>query len=188
MKKTRMVSAGIAFVLAINFSLHAQTTTISIQSLHSASADDLSVMLQAIEETTPLPAESFPRGATFWSAKNINYPPLPSNINNLPAWNLGGGNWLLADQDFDYAALEQQNAAMHMLSRAMGLEMDSQEVADSSYTIEINGLWLEIAGVSNGAAWFNLHNSTNQVYAIWSTTDLLAGGMWQRKYGRRIQR
>ncbi len=132
-------------------------------------------MLQAIEETTPLTAESVPRGAMFWSAQYINYPPLPSNINNLPAWNLGGGNWLLADQDFDYAALEQQNAAMHMLSKAMGLEMDSQEVDDNSYTIDTNGLWLEIAGVSNGAAWFNLHNSTNQVYAIWSTTDLLVG-------------
>ncbi len=132
-------------------------------------------MLQAIEETTPLPAESFPRGATFWSAKNINYPPLPSNINNLPAWNLGGGNWLLADQDFDYAALEQQNTAMHMLSRAMGLEMDNQDIAGSSYTIDTNGLFLEITGINSGAAWFNLHNSTNQVYAIWSTTDLLAG-------------
>ncbi len=127
-----------------------------------------------LEATTPLPAESVPRGATFWSAKNINYPPLPSNINNLPAWNLGGGNWLLADQDFDYAALEQQNTAMHMLSRAMGLEMDNQDIAGSSYTMDTSGLWLEIAGVSNGAAWFNLHNSTNQIYAILSTTDLLA--------------
>jgi hypothetical protein len=131
-------------------------------------------MLQAVEATTPLPAESVPQSGTFWSAQNINDPPFPSNINNLPAWDFGGGNWLLADQDFDYAALEQQMAAMRMLSRAMGLEMDNQEVADNSYTIDPNGLWLEITGVSNGAAWFNLHNSTNQVYAIWNTTDLLA--------------
>jgi hypothetical protein len=174
MKKTQAVSAGIAFVLAITFSLHAQTTTVSIQSLRSASAGNLEVMLQAVEATTPLPAESVPQSGTFWSAQNINDPPFPSNINNLPAWDFGGGNWLLADQDFDYAALEQQMAAMRMLSRAMGLEMDNQEVADNSYTIDPNGLWLEITGVSNGAAWFNLHNSTNQVYAIWNTTDLLA--------------
>lgn len=43
-----------------------------------------------------------------------------------------------------------------------------------SYTIDTNGLWLEITGVSNGAAWFNLYNATNQIYAIWSTTNLLA--------------
>jgi hypothetical protein len=152
MKKTLAGLAGIAFVLAIIFSLHAQTTTISIQSLRSASAGDLEVMLQAIEETTPVPAESVPWGAIFWSAQNISFPPLPSNINNLPAWDLGGGNWLLADQDFDYAALEQQNAAMHMLSKAMGLEMDSQVGDGGNYVIDTNGLWLEITGVSNGAA------------------------------------
>jgi hypothetical protein len=84
-----VVLAGIAFVLAIAFILHAQTTTISIQSLRSASAGDLEVMLLAVEATTPLPAESVPRGATLWSAQYINHPPLPSNINNLPAWDLG---------------------------------------------------------------------------------------------------
>ena len=31
-----------------------------------------------------------------------------------------------------------------------------------------------MTGVSNGAAWFNLYNATNQIYAIWSTTNLLA--------------
>ena len=56
----------------------------------------------------------------------------------------------------------------------MGLEMDSQDVAGSSYTIDTNGLYLEVAGVSNGSAWFNLHNASNQVYAVWSTTNLLA--------------
>jgi len=174
MNKLYGTLAGAVLALTFGSVSLAQTASMSIQSLRSVSAGDLEVMLQA---TTPLPAESVPQGATFWSAQNINFPPLPSNINNLPAWNLGGGNWLLADQDFDYVALEQQNAAMHMLSRANGLEMDSQEVAGSSYMIDTNGLYLEVAGVSNGSAWFNLHNASNQVYAIWSTTDLLAD--WQ---------
>jgi hypothetical protein len=34
---------------------------------------------------------------------------------------------------------------------------------------------LEPTGVSNGQAYLNLHNATNQVYAIWSTTNLLVG-------------
>ena len=33
---------------------------------------------------------------------------------------------------------------------------------------------LEPAGVSNGQAYLNLYNATNQVYAIWSTTNLLS--------------
>ena len=42
-------------------------------------------------------------------------------------------------------------------------------------TFDTNQLWLEITNVANGLACFNLHNSTNQVYAVWGTTDLLAG-------------
>ena len=40
-----------------------------------------------------------------------------------------------------------------------------------------NGLWLEITNVANGWSYFNLHNGTNFVYAILSTTSL-AGGSW----------
>ena len=36
-----------------------------------------------------------------------------------------------------------------------------------------NGLWIQITNASNGWAYFNLHNATNQVYAIKTTTDIL---------------
>lgn len=42
-----MVWAGIAFVLAINFTLHAQSAVRSI------SANDLTTMLEAVEQTMP---------------------------------------------------------------------------------------------------------------------------------------
>jgi hypothetical protein len=42
----------------------------------------------------------------------------------------------------------------------------------SSYSIDTNSLWLEITNVANGGSYLNLHNGTNQVYAIWSTTNL----------------
>lgn len=41
------------------------------------------------------------------------------------------------------------------------------------YTPPTNGLWLEITNIANGWSYLNLHNATNQVYAIWSTTNLL---------------
>jgi len=172
MKKTQMVSAGIAFVLAINFSLHAQTTPLSIQSLRSASAGDWEAMLQTLAATTPLPTESVPPSGTFYSAQNPNWPPLPCNIHNVPVWNLGNDCYLLDDVDVDYSApLKQTQSGMRMMG------MESSDTSDSpTYTFPTNGLWLEIAGISNGTAWFNLHNATNQVYAILSQTDLTVPG------------
>ena len=51
-----------------------------------------------------------------------------------------------------------------------------------SYTIDTNQLWLEITNIASGWTHLNLHSGTNaftpgQVYAIWTTTDLLTG--WQ---------
>ncbi len=46
--------------------------------------------------------------------------------------------------------------------------------------IDPSRLWLEITNVFAGSAFVNLHNATNQVYAIWSTTNLsLRFGLWQ---------
>ena len=41
-----------------------------------------------------------------------------------------------------------------------------------SYLLTPATLWLEITNVLGGVAHLNLHNATNQVYAIWSTTNL----------------
>jgi len=129
-------------------------------------------MLQTLEATTPLPAESVPQPGTFYSAQHPNWPPLPCNIHNVPVWNLGNNCYLLDDVDVDYSALlEQTQGGMRMMG------MESSDTNDSpTHTFPTNELWLEITGVSNGAAWFNLHNATNQVYAILSMTDLTVPG------------
>ena len=44
----------------------------------------------------------------------------------------------------------------------------------SSYTFDKNLLWVEMMNVSNRTSYLNLHNATNQVYAIWTKTDLFA--------------
>lgn len=44
--------------------------------------------------------------------------------------------------------------------------------SDASYSFNTNLLWLQITNVFNGTASANLHRATNQVYAIWSTTNL----------------
>ena len=57
--------------------IHAQTTAKAIQAV---SVDDMAVVLQAIEETTPVAAESVPRYGLFYSAQMPMGPPLPGSM------------------------------------------------------------------------------------------------------------
>jgi len=80
----------------------------------------------------------------------------------------------------------QANQQARATMRAMGMDVpspgdggDSGDGGDYSpmYSggtpIDTNALWLEITNVSGGWSYLNLHNATNQVYAIWTTTNLL---------------
>ncbi len=82
-------------------------------------------------------------------------------------------------------ALIQTTVASQQM-RAMGMDVPSPGGAGGGsggsgdysgsyvpYMFNTNGLWLEITNVSNGLSYLNLHHATNQVYAIWSTTNLL---------------
>ncbi|MGD0207197.1 MAG: hypothetical protein ABSC89_06295 [Verrucomicrobiota bacterium] len=80
------------------------------------------------------------------------------------------------------------NQQVWTMARAMGMDVPSPGSDGGSgdgsdytssyvpYIFDTNGLWLEITGVSNGQVDLNLHNPTNEVYAIWCTTNLL--GNW----------
>ncbi len=132
-------------------------------------------MLQAVEATTPVPAESAPRGGTFYSAQFPNWPPLPGNIHNVPVWNLSNGSYLLDDLDVNYS---QQPLNSSMMAGGMSaMDAPSPDDGGSAYTFDTNQLWLEITNVSGGLAYLNLYNPTDQVYAVWSATNLLTG--WQ---------
>lgn len=156
-------------IASSNF-VHAQTTTVSIQSLRSNSADDMAVMLQAVEAATPLPATNVPSVGTFYSAKNPNLPPMPGNVFGLDAWDLDGGYFLLDD-------LNVSNTSSGLGMRAVSASLESADPLESGYEAPIygsNDLWLEITGMSNSTACFNLHGTTDIVYEVWSKTDLLA--------------
>jgi hypothetical protein len=180
MKKTLVVSVGIAFVFATSFILRAQETAITVNSIRAASAGDLSPMLEAVEATTPLPAESVPPYGTFYSALHANWAPFPANVNNVPAWNLGDGVWLLDDLD------QPQGQMRTMAGNLMAVDVPSPGdggntggnnnscIFTSAYTIDTNRLFLEITGVNNSVASFNLYNASNQVYAIASKSNLLS--------------
>ena len=72
---------------------------------------------------------------------------------------------------------------MRTMAGAMGVPMPGDGGGDSgggdvtnnytNYTWDTNQLWLQITNVSNNTTFANLHNGTNQVYAIWGTTNLV---------------
>jgi len=176
-------------IIALVSLVHGQTTTISIQSLHSASAEDLAVMLQAIEETTPLSAESVAPWGTFWSVQNLNWPPLPGNINNVPAWDLGGDVYLLDDLDVDYVELQRESAAKGApMPGGGGGSTNSYDGYGSSFQAQVfttNDLWLQIDGVTNDGTGLTvtltIHtpwNDTNLTHDLLYTTSLASPVNW----------
>src|SRR5581483_3284549 len=187
MKFYRTFGALLFLVIPISMAPFAQAQTPS----GWTGSPNLPLFLQTLEQTTPVPPDSVPPLGSFWSAQFPPgtpgvLPPLPGNLNHLPAWDLGNGNWLLADQNFDYSALTQQPAGLRGLN--MSLEFESgADYASDGYLFDTNALWLELTNISGGWSYLNLRNGTNMVYAIWSTTNLAtttchitpaAGTMW----------
>ena len=70
------------------------------------------------------------------------------------------------------AQMMRETAAMFGLDMPM-LDSGTEYSANFAYSFDTNALWLEITNVSNGYSYYNLHNATNLVYAILTTTNLL---------------
>jgi hypothetical protein len=184
------LAAGI--LTAFTLILHAQTTALPVQggagsTVDWSSASDMQVLLQAVEMTPTVPADSTPRYGTFYSAQHAPgtrsaWPPLPGNPYNLPVWNLGDGVYLLADEQWNYSPpLMSSSLASGGMMATDGMgppPFDTGDGGDDSniftnfYTLPTNGLWLEMTNVANGFACLNLHGATDAVYEVLSKTDL----------------
>ena len=131
--------------------------------------------------------------------------PCPPQDLTLPIYQIAEGQYLVdatggqasvstrsANSTVAAALAAQADAVVNLISRiqeaeftrefarAFGFEDEfdtSDPVSPMAPLYDPAGLWLEITSVSNGVSHFNLHNATNQVYAIWTTTNLLTG--WQ---------
>ena len=165
-------------VVLIGAGLFVSLNLLHATPLRSSTTAGLSALVAAVSQTEPIPAEEVPPVGTFYSAQNPGSAPFPFNFQALPAWNLGNGMWLLDDLDADMVA--QRSTMSRAIS--MGAPMPGDGGGDSgggdvtnnyvSYTWDTNQLWLAISNVSNNTTFANLHNGTNQVYAIWGTTNL----------------
>ena len=73
----------------------------------------------------------------------------------------------------------QENQLASDLSAMFGSDTTNSNIGSENfssltdYLWDTNQLWLEVTNVSNGWSYLNLHNATNYVYAIWTTTNLL---------------
>jgi len=158
--------------------LHAQETPFQSQSIN-----DIDAILQAIEATTPLPAESATNGSNFYSAQHSPtseepWPPLPGDVLGLDVWPLGDGIFLLDDRDLDYSALSG--------GRMQSMSMDPNDPGDGdtngyapnslpAFTPTTNDLWLQIIGKTNTTAYLVIHppwNVTNGIWGLYFTTNL----------------
>ena len=124
-------------------------------------------------------SNSIPLFGNFYFAQNYGItpatgldafgPPLPADLRpDLPLYSLGNGNYVIDDYGVDYAA---QSAAMSR-SGMMGMGEDDSGGMTPMFSFSTDGLWLEMTGVTNGLAYLDLNNATNQVYEILTKTNL----------------
>lgn len=148
---------------------------------------DLEVMLQALEATTPTPAESLPFSGTFWSAQHapgsaMAWPPLPGNILGLAAWSLGNGVYLLNDTNVDYDELRAEREAAAALAAASAPRMRTSMMASSlsssyaySNPVYLTNMAAIPSGSGNVTASLSITGGTNFVpYDILMSTNLAA--------------
>src|SRR6266436_459436 len=126
-KKALLGGAG----LAASFCLfQAGQATASAQSI---SADDWAAMIQAVQQTTPTAPELLPVTGAFYSAQFRFWPPMPTDVNQVPAWSLGDGIWLLADQNLDYDQIAADSALLSAGAGSPFSMMASSLVSSYSY-------------------------------------------------------
>ena len=187
MKRIKNLLGGVFVVILLNFA-YAQPIAAPIW---STSTSDLAVMLQAVEATTPVAAESVPGANAYYSAQNPTWPPLPGNINNVPVWSLGDGAVLLDDLDINYSQQPLNSSMMAGGMSAMDVPSPGDGGDGGTNSYKSNGssfvppdygtnLWIAQVDMVSGNLTGVLSNSQADVeYEIQSLTDLTqAGADW----------
>jgi hypothetical protein len=102
-----LAELGGRFSTALGFRSSATTSDSTASSVTEAEDWYLirDVLLQMMDEITPTPGSDTPITGTFYSAQYPDWPPLPGNFLQIPAWNISDNIWLLDDRQVDYSAL-----------------------------------------------------------------------------------
>jgi hypothetical protein len=184
--------------------LHAQNKAITIQLAQEDSIVSATADAQGLELVPPDQIPRFGTfWVVSGEQPPAPLPFLPYDPASTPVFSLGTDGQFLVDGTTNVGGASatvlaaQADAVVNLIDRVQTTEANRQMRAmamdvpspgdggndggsnnyssfTSSYTIDTNGLWLEITNVSNGLACLNLHNSTDEVYEVWSKIDLLA--------------
>jgi len=198
---SRKVSTKVAALIVLGTLLHAQTATVS------PPPDSIVQVTAEAQGLEPVASADLPSGGTFWLVTSNGIaapsPCPPGNLSDFPVYLMADGIYLV-DETVGQVVTNEENSTIESalaaqadsvtglinqvqdaqfnqdLALAFGfdMEMDSSSSFAPMFAVtDPTALWLEITNVSNGWSYFNLHNGTNFVYAILSTTSL-AGGTW----------
>ena len=139
-------------------------------------------MLQALEQTAPLPASQLPEEARgFYSVQNPDWPPLPGDLLGLNVWPLGNGLFALDDRDVDYAAIQaaaEEEAAQATLLKKKSpgggmTPMFSLISSPGDTPVYLTNLTASLADDGSTTATFSIAGGTNGfAYDIYNTTNL----------------
>jgi hypothetical protein len=171
MKPITRILSGILIISAANL-LPAQ----------DASTNDWQTMLQAVEQTTPQPAENAPDAGNFYSTRDLasasdlnDFPPRPADTINAPFWDLGGGFYLLDDLQVENPTLSRSGA--HAMAESdptdpndPGDGSDTNEYVPNyiaNYVPTTNDLWLQIISYTNQIASLVIHPPWNNPNGVW---------------------
>ena len=195
MKTTRAVGVGVAFVLAITFILHGQVTgtairagTISltatdVAAFKSLSDAQLETLVNALEATPTVEADSLPRKGmtgTFYSLQHPDWPPFPGDIRGVPVWDLGSGLYLLNDLGENYSPVPRGGMMAMEVPSPPGFGDGGTNIGggySSNYQPQVfttNDLWLQVR-MTNTTMSLVIHppwNETNGMWDLFATTNL----------------
>jgi len=190
---------GLAALIVLATLLHAQTATVS------PPPDSIVQVTAEAQGLDLIASADLPVDGTFWlvTTNGITAPSPcpPSNLSDFPVYAMADGIYLVdetggqvvtnenngtvesalaAEADAVAGLINQVQVAQlnQDMAMAFGLDMEMDSSASFSPMFAVSdptALWLEITNVSNGWSYFNLHNGTNFVYAILSTTSLAGG-------------
>jgi hypothetical protein len=129
-----------------------------------------------LSSLTLVPSNAIPVFGNFYLVENYGVtrlpgwnafgPPLPGDPRpDLPVYSAGNGIFII-----DNSNDPQSNEPQAAMARG-GMMMDSGGMTPM-FTFPTDGLWLQMNGVTNGTAYLDLNNATNQVYEILTKTDL----------------
>jgi len=177
LNQNRAALAGLCGTLMVVTVLHAAlaTTDTAAKKIHKPVVDPvLAAQLAAVEKLPTIDAADVPRraAATFYSAQNPMWPPLPGNFYELPLWDLGDGHYLVDDLAVDYSPSPTTLSAMAMSASVTTLNSGSGGITMNDL-IQSGVPYLTITPTNANQALITVLNDTNPGnYELWWTPVL----------------